>query len=597
MQNTSSDTHYGPANRAPSRRTLRRRWLSNFCRDEDGAVVAFTLFILLMMLIAGGIATDMMRHEMERARLQNTLDTAVLAAAGAPFGSDPKAIVEDYFAKTELSAYLNEIDPETDIVATVNSTSITASADMTIDTYLMKLSGVDQLDIATASSAERRVPKLEVAMVLDVSGSMRNSNNNKLANLQAAAKQFTTTIINGSALGDAVISVVPFSWDVTPGTAIFDALDVDVRHTYSTCLEFDADDYNSSAIDPSVEQTQMIYTSARHNGFGTENLDSWYRSCYTDDYAEILPFSISTTALHNKIDSLQANGNTSGHMGMKWAAALLDPAFSTVKTALANTQVDPDAVAVNGVEPEKVVSSLVGDVPAAYGTAETLKIIVMMGDGQNTYSNQFPANSVYRGPDSYLHEVTWEEREFQYAYHVRKVNRIRYDEWRCSRRNWECVYESEEQSAYYLYDPDEDEYLNLRDDNTISANQFDNLENTLDGFVSSEQLSWEMAWGMMSPDFLDDEFNYDEAEDQFEDDGYVSGYQKDLRMRSICTAIKNQGVVVYTIGFEVSVGGTAETELKNCASSAAHYYRAQGININDAFSSIASNVVNLRLTQ
>jgi len=77
----------------------------------------------------------------------------------------------------------------------------------------------------------------------------------------------------------------------------------------------------------------------------------------------------------------------------------------------------------------------------------------------------------------------------------------------------------------------------------------------------------------------------------------LSGSQKNSRMLSTCNATKSEGVVVYSIGFEISNNGTAETVLRNCASSYAHYYRAEGISINDAFSSIASNVVNLRLTQ
>ncbi|MEB8387438.1 pilus assembly protein TadG-related protein [Rhodobacteraceae bacterium KMM 6894] len=594
MIHTNSKPIPGHAERPPSRRTLRRRWLSTFYREEDGAVVALTLFVLLLMLVAGGIATDFMRHEMERAKLQNTLDTATLAAAGAPFGSTPKDIVEDYFAKAKMSSYLNEIK-DTDVIATTNSTSITASADKTIDTYLMKLSGVKQLSMHAVSTAERRVPHLEVAMVLDVSGSM--GSNSKLTNLKTAAKQFVTTILSGSKPGEAVLSVVPFSWDVTPGTDIFDALNVDTRQNYSTCLEFDADDYTSAAIDPSVQQTQMIYTSMYDNGFGTSKLNSTYRTCYTEEYNEILAYQISETRLHAKINSLQANGNTSGHMGMKWGAALLDPKFSTVKTALTATQVDPDEVVAEGDTAEMVVSSLVGDVPAAYTEPETLKIIVMMGDGQNTYSNQFPADSEYRGPNSYLYNVTWEEQQFQYAYKKNNVSKTSHSESKCSKSSWECVYESTMESAYYLYDPRDDEYLNLREDRTISKWEFNNLASTLDGYISTERLSWEMAWGMMSPDFLDKEFNYNTAEVQFENTGDVSGYQKDLRMRSICTAIKNKGVLVYTIGFEVGVNSTAEQELKKCASSDAHYYRAQGINITDAFSSIASNVVNLRLTQ
>ena len=47
----------------------------------------------------------------------------------------------------------------------------------------------------------------------------------------------------------------------------------------------------------------------------------------------------------------------------------------------------------------------------------------------------------------------------------------------------------------------------------------------------------------------------------------------------------------------MSKGGTAENVLKSCASSTNNYYRASGTDISDAFSSIASNVQNLRLTQ
>jgi hypothetical protein len=291
---------------------------------------------------------------------------------------------------------------------------------------------------------------------------------------------------------------------------------------------------------------------------------------------------------------------------MKWGAALLDPKFSTVRAALATTKVDPDEVVAEGETAEMVVSNLVKYAPVAYTHAETLKIIVMMGDGQNTYSNQFlpeiatepnQSTSNFRGPNSYLYNVTWEEEQFQYAYKKNNVSKTSNSESKCSKSSWECVYESTTETAYYLYDPRDHEYLNLREDDTISVWEFDNLASTLDGYISTERLSWEMAWGMMSPDFLDKEFDYNTAEYEFENSGQISGYEKDLRMRSICSAIKDKGVIVYTIGFEVGIDSTAEKELKKCASSDAHYYRAQGINITDAFSSIASNVVNLRLTQ
>lgn len=588
---------------------------SKFHKDEDGAIIAYTLFALVMMLLVGGIGIDVMRQEMKRAQLQNTLDSAVLAAAGAPYGTSPKPILQDYMAKAGMAAYLGEIDDDglnddDDIVQTLNTSKVSATAQLSIDTHLMHMSGVKQLRATAASSAERRVPKLEVAMVLDVSGSM--GNNKKLVNLKTAGKAFITSILNSSKPGDAVISVVPFSWDVAPGPHIFDALSAEELQPYSSCLQFDDDDFKKAAIDPDQEHLQLIYTSADHGGF--DKLNRTYRTCFTDDYAEILPYSINRTELHNKIDSLEASGNTSGNMGMKWGAALLDDKFQSVKTALGSIVVgqrpvvDAEGNAVLDGENNPVTESiymvdpLVGVVPAAYNEGETLKVVVMMGDGQNTYSNQFPVNSSYRGPNSYLHEVTWKEAEFKYAYHTKKKDKTSDDEGKCKKKNWECVYEAdpdaELQSVYYLYNPKKNEYLNIEDDVTISADDFDDLETTMAGFESSAPLSWEMAWGMMSPDFLVDKFSYYTARNQFQSyTNRVQGGEKDSQMDDICTATKNKGVVVYTIGFEIGVGSTAEVELKKCATSQAHYYRAEGINISDAFSSIASNVVNLRLTQ
>lgn len=572
---------------AAQRRAARR--LQDFGRSEDGAIVAYTLFVLLLMLAAGGIAVDVMRQEMERAHLQNTADTAVLAAAGAPYGSDQKAIVEDYFAKAGLSSYLHAIDDDglnddDDIITTLNASKVSISASRSLDTYLMKLSGVDTLTANAASSAERRIPKLEVVMVLDVSGSMRH--NSKLSNLKTAGKKFVSTILNGSKTGDSVIAIVPFSWSVTPTAAMFEALAVREAHNYSTCLRFQDNDFNhaslatgNSGFSEGNTIDQMIYTSV-YGSFDNHN-NSW-RSCFTDEYMQIQPFSFSETTLHSKIDSFQADGNTSGHQGMNWGAAMLDPTFR---------QITPNLIAANEMD-----SSLTS-IPSNYNEAETLKIIVMMGDGQNTTSYFFD-NNPYRGRHSDLYEVVYQDREFKYAYHIYKHNKSN-DESKCRKNKWECVYEAAgpAQSVYYLHDRDDARYYSIDEEEWINESEFDDLPNSMPGFISKEQLTWEMAWGLMSPEYYNTITGNSGPWNDYVGSGSLNGSAKDTRMLNVCTATKNQNVVVYTIGFEISQGGTAETVLRNCASSPAHYYRAEGININDAFSSIASNVVNLRLTQ
>ncbi|MEI4194423.1 TadE/TadG family type IV pilus assembly protein [Roseovarius sp. E0-M6] len=568
--------------RSRSRFDRIKRHARTFRRDEDGTVTILSLFFFLIMIAAGGIAIDMMRYEMERARIQTTLDSAVLAAAGSPFGSDSRTIVEDYFETAGMSDYLNA-EEAGDITSTVTASKVKASASMTMNTYLMKLSGVKTLSTSGSSVAERRVPKLEVVLVLDVSGSM--GRNSKLTNLKSAAKDFVSTVLSSSEQGNTVISLVPFSWSVTPTNAMYSALAIEETHQYSTCLRFKDNDYNhaslasgSSGFSSGVPIDQMVYTSV-YGGF--ENFDSsGWRSCYAEDYMEILPYSASETALHNKIDAFQASGNTSGHQGMNWGAALLDPTFRDITDDL--------------ITAGEVDASL-SDIPSNYDQGETLKIIVMMGDGQNTSSYFFRTGGHWRGQNSDLYLVKTQERVFEYAYHKYKKNKTSNNESRCSHHRWECVYSNTGtiESTYYLeYN---NEYYNIDDRYWITSGDFSDIQNDT-SFVSLERLSWEQAWGLMTPEFYRDVTGDWSAFNDYTGNP-LTGSTKNTHMLNSCAATKREGVVVYSIGFEISRGGTAETTLKDCASSYAHYYRAEGISINDAFSSIASNVVNLRLTQ
>jgi hypothetical protein len=70
---------------------------------------------------------------------------------------------------------------------------------------------------------------------------------------------------------------------------------------------------------------------------------------------------------------------------------------------------------------------------------------------------------------------------------------------------------------------------------------------------------------------------------------------KDTRLQQICTAAKSQNIVIYGIGFEAP--DTGRTQVRNCASSSAHYFDASGLEISSAFRAIANNISQLRLTQ
>lgn len=70
----------------------------------------------------------------------------------------------------------------------------------------------------------------------------------------------------------------------------------------------------------------------------------------------------------------------------------------------------------------------------------------------------------------------------------------------------------------------------------------------------------------------------------------------DAQARKLCTEMKKDNVVVYSIGFMSPPA--AQALLKNCASSADHYFNASnGNELRSAFIEIANNLNNLRLTQ
>ena len=50
-----------------------------FAKEEDGVATMFAIFMVFMMVLVGGIGVDMMRHEMERTRIQAVADRAVCA--------------------------------------------------------------------------------------------------------------------------------------------------------------------------------------------------------------------------------------------------------------------------------------------------------------------------------------------------------------------------------------------------------------------------------------------------------------------------------------------------------------------------------------
>lgn len=69
----------------------------------------------------------------------------------------------------------------------------------------------------------------------------------------------------------------------------------------------------------------------------------------------------------------------------------------------------------------------------------------------------------------------------------------------------------------------------------------------------------------------------------------------DTLLNNICDAAKDNNIVIWSIGFEVT--DDSADVMEDCASSPSHFFRVEGVEIKEAFSAIARQINQLRLTQ
>jgi Flp pilus assembly protein TadG len=551
--------------------------LRRFRNEEDGVMVAFSMLMLLTMLVVGGIGVDIMRYEMDRVRLQNTLDRAVLAAADLDQELNARTVVRDYFTKADLVQYLTNIDVQEGL----GSKRVEATAEADINTFFLKLMGIDTLTARANGAAQESIDGLEISLVLDVSGSM--SSNSRLTRLKPAARDFVSAILNSSDTGNTSISVVPYATQVSAGALLLDEMDVTSEHSYSHCVNFDSDAFS----DTGLVAGETLERTGHFDPWSYSSVDDENLTCSNWSHREILPLSGSVSDLHSYINALDAEGNTSIDVGMKWGTLLLDQDMQSVVTEL--------------IADGEINSSFAGR-PVAAGEGGLMKIIVLMTDGQNT--SQYYLRDDYREGGSgiykwsedddddywsifrestgmyyWLHDNQWhnvpygDDQEETTTYEETEVCRTeRVKERVCgynARKPWKCkkIWVDREVCS-----------MESTPVTTMTDQPGNAIEMSFPELWSKKPTRWYYDWSWLN-----------------DPDTSHGSSTKNTRMDSICDAAKDSGIIIYTIGFEAP--SSAETLLKACASSDGHYFDVDGLEISDAFSSIAASIRKLRLIQ
>jgi Flp pilus assembly protein TadG len=356
--------------------------LRRFWRVDDGSLTLLSLYLFVAMLLVTGVAIEVMRHEERRVMIQSVADRASLAAADLSQTLSPEDVARDYFAKSGLAG-LN-ITPVVEQGDFGEWRRVSIDVRDTYPTFLAQLAGQESMTVDVKSRAIESIGKVEISLVLDISGSMNVSVyrdgtylGTRVSLLRNAAQNFVSKMFDnvqpqGAPPGRLGISIVPYNQQVVLGTGLAAQFNISTDHTTNTCVDFfSASDFATTAVSAATPLQRSMYGSSfDYRGWGFSLRSTWSSSgilnCPENTMAAVLPFGNDETTISNKIGALTAGGDTAIDMGAKWGLALLDPTAQPV---------------VNGLITDDLVSTDLTGRPFSFDDTETMKVLVLMTDG------------------------------------------------------------------------------------------------------------------------------------------------------------------------------------------------------------------------
>lgn len=324
---------------------MHQKMIKGFLTAQRGNVAMITAIALVPIFFVVAAAIDISRQVSADQHLQSAVDAASLAGARAMEDASINDADIRQISLNTLSANLQTSHSDfsctnANVAIDRDAATVRVTSDCSLGTLIGGTITPNSMSVSNVSASRASVTKLDLALMLDVSGSMAGQ---KLDNLKSAAIKAAETLIN-PATGDRVrISFVTYSTSVNAGSYGNIALGRRAN-----------DDRDGNGIDKVCvsERTGIAAWNDDAPGFNRTVGD---RADHCPD-SGLLPLTSDLNLFRAEIGKLTASGWTAGHLGVAWSWYLIAPQWS---------QIWPTSSS-----------------PRSYLEPDTIKAVILMTDGQ-----------------------------------------------------------------------------------------------------------------------------------------------------------------------------------------------------------------------
>ncbi len=238
----------------------RRSFLGAFWRDRRGVVAMVAALAIIPVFAALGLAVDGARGYMLKSKLSYAVDAAGLAGGRAFETELREQDILMFFEANFPSGYMDSevVGGAPNVTFDDDANTVTIEAAATMPTRFMNIAGISEMTVTAKTVIQRHLPGMELVLVMDNTGSMRSGG--KIDAMKDAATALINILYGDRETVDNFwVGLVPYSATVNIGTSRtdwltgFDPNDF-LPTSWKGCVEARSYPNDSNDALPTVEQ-------------------------------------------------------------------------------------------------------------------------------------------------------------------------------------------------------------------------------------------------------------------------------------------------------------------------------------------------------